>query len=102
MELKIFTLKSGISLLGETEVNNDNTISNEIVIKQPVQVITQQTQQGPMIGFAMFLDYTEEFKTGISINSSEIITINTPVIELKNEYNKIFGNGFVIANQMPT
>ena len=101
MELKIFTLKSGISLIGETNVNDINSTSNEVVIKQPVQVITQQTQQGPMIGFVMFLDYTEEFKTGISIKTSEILTINTPVIELKNEYNKIFGNGFVIANQMP-
>ena len=58
-------------------------------------------QYQPMMGFVPFLEYTEEFKTGIEFNKSDILTINSPVRELENEYNRLFGSGIEIASSIP-
>ena len=78
-----------------------NTRAKEISLKQPVQVILQNTQQGPMMGFAPFLDFAEEFLTGIKISMDNVICITTPTTELVNQYNKVFGSGIQIAAAMP-
>ena len=71
-------------------------------IKKPVQVIVQPGQDGqPMMGFAPFLQFTEEFETGITINNDDILCITTPVRELENQYNKMFGVGIEIVSSMP-
>jgi hypothetical protein len=67
-----------------------------------VQVIVQPGQDGqPMMGFAPFLQFTEEFETGITINNDDILCITTPVRELENQYNKMFGVGIEIVSSMP-
>jgi hypothetical protein len=61
-----------------------------------------QPQNGqPMMGFVPFLEFTQEFKTGITFNKSDILSINTPVVELENEYNRLFGSGIEIASSIP-
>ena len=72
-----------------------------VVAKQTVQVVVQPQNGQPMMGFVPFLEYTEEFKTGIEFNKSDILTINTPVRELENEYNRLFGSGIEIASAIP-
>ena len=57
MTVKLITLKTGQTLVAQL----DCTGEKEISLKEPVQVILQNTQQGPMMGFAPFLDYAEEF-----------------------------------------
>ena len=89
MTVKLITLKTNHTLLG------DVTESADIVkIKQPVQVVSvppsQQNPQGG-IGFAPFLEFTEEWNTGIEVDLEDILTINTPVRELQNQYNTAFG-----------
>ncbi len=73
-----------------------------ISVKNPVQVIVQPGQNGqPMMGFAPFLQFTEEFGTGIPIQINDILCITTPVRELENQYNKMFGAGIEIVSSMP-
>lgn len=101
MTIKSVTLKTNHTLLG------DVTESDDVVkIKQPVQVVSvppsAQNPQGG-IAFAPFLEFTDEWKVGIEIDLEDILTINTPVLELLNQYNTVFGSGIQIAaaNELP-
>ena len=98
MSIRLITFKTNQTLIGEV----DCTDNNEVIIKQPVQVIMQPTKDGPMMGFAPFLDYAEEFKSGIKFSVDNILVISTPVRELENQYNQVFGSGIQIASVIPT
>ena len=93
--LKLITLKTNHTLLGEVEEKGD------AVNKKPVQVATQFTKDGPMIGFVPFLEYAKEFETGIRIAQEDILCTTLPVVELENQYNQMFGSGIQIASAIP-
>jgi hypothetical protein len=97
MSIKLITLKSTQTLIGELDCTKDS----EVVIKQPVQVIVQPTKEGPVMGFAPFLEFAEEFKKGITISMDNVLAVTTPVRELENQYNKMFGVGIEIASVIP-
>ena len=94
MTPKLITFKTNQTILAQI----DNTEGAEFVVKEPVQVIVQPTKDGPMMGFAPFLEFAQEFKTGIQIPKSEVLVVNTPIVELENQYNQIFGSGIQIAS----
>lgn len=80
------------------EVENDY-----VTIKEPVQVVQippRAANDTGSIAFSPFLDYSNEFRTGIRINRSDILATTTPVIELENQYNSIFGSGIQIAKTL--
>jgi hypothetical protein len=97
MTLKLVTFKTNQTLLGE--VVSESPIS--ITIKQPVQVVVQPTKEGPMMGFSPFLEFAEEFKTGIPLPKDNVQCITTPMTELSNQYNQVFGSGIQIASSIP-
>lgn len=94
--IKLITFKTNQTLIGNVE----ETVTN-VNIKMPAQVIIQPTQQGPTLAFVPFLEFSQEWKTGLSLFRSDVLTITTPVDELLNEYNKIFGSGIQIVSTMP-
>jgi hypothetical protein len=98
MTLKLVTFKTNQTILGDVEQEYAGDL---IVIKKPVQVATQVTKDGPMLGFIPYLEYAQEFETGITIYRSDILTINSPVRELENQYNTMFGSGIQIASTIP-
>jgi len=53
------------------------------------------------MAFAPFLEYCEEFNTGIKITMDNVLCITTPSRELENQYNKVFGSGIQIASVIP-
>jgi hypothetical protein len=71
---------------------------DKIVITKPVQVVLQSTKDGPMMAFAPFLDFAEEFTTGITIEMDSVLCITTPNTDLENQYSKVFGSGIEIAS----
>ena len=97
MSIKLVTLKTNQTILAEI----DCTGEKEISMKEPVQVIIQNTKDGPMMGFAPFLEYAEEFNTGIKISMDDVLCLTTPSRELQNQYNKMFGSGITIASTIP-
>jgi len=97
MSIKLLTFKTNQTILGELDCTSDN----EVTMKKPVQVIMQPTKEGPMMGFAPFLEYCEEFKTGIKFSMDNVLVITTPVRELENQYNQVFGSGIQIASVIP-
>ena len=96
MTVKLITFKTNQTVMAEV-TEQEHTV----VAKQTVQVVVQPQNGQPMMGFVPFLEYTEEFKTGIDFNKSDILTINTPLVELLNEYNRLFGSGIEIASSIP-
>jgi hypothetical protein len=98
MTLKLITFKTNQTVLGDVEQEYAGDL---IIIKKPVQVATQVTKDGPMLGFIPYLEYAQEFETGITIYRSDILTINSPVRELENQYNTMFGSGIQIASTIP-
>ena len=97
MSIKLLTFKTNQTILGELDCTSDT----EVTMKKPVQVIMQPTKEGPMMGFAPFLEYCEEFKTGIKFSMDSVLVITTPVRELENQYNQVFGSGIQIASVIP-
>ena len=97
MTTKLVTFKTNHTILAEV----DCTKNDELVLKEPVQVIMQPTKEGPMMAFAPFLEYCEEFNTGIKITMDNVLCITTPSRELVNQYNKVFGSGIQIASVIP-
>lgn len=97
MTIKLVTFKTNQTLLAEI----DCTSEKEISLKEPVQVIVQPTKEGPMMGFAPFLDYAEEFNTGIKVSMNDVLCLTTPSRELQNQYSKMFGSGIQIASAIP-
>jgi len=71
------------------------------MVKHPVQVIVQPTKDGPMMGFSPYLEFSEEFKTGIDIPKDVVQSVTTPIVELSNQYNQVFGSGIQIASAIP-
>lgn len=96
MTVKLLTFKTNQTILAD--VTEQDTV---VLAKQTVQVVVQPQNGQPMMGFVPFLEFTQEFKTGITFNKSDILTINTPVVELENEYNRLFGSGIEIASSIP-
>ena len=98
MTVKLITFKTSQTVMADI---NDDKAAATVSLKKPVQVIVQPTKDGPMMGFAPFLDYAEEFSTGIEISKEDILCVTTPSRELENQYNKIFGSNIEIASFIP-
>lgn len=96
MNIKILVLKPGLTIMGEVQEDND-----VYVMKKPVHVINvppRSPNEQPAVGFTPFLEYAEEFKSGFTFNKQDVLVYCTPVIELLNQYNQVFGSGIQIAS----
>ena len=80
--LKLLTFKTNQTILGEV-----TETLNSWMVKQPVQVIVQPTKEGPMMGFSPYLEFAEEFKTGIDIPKDVVQSVTTPIIDLSGAVN---------------
>lgn len=94
--IKLITFKTNHTILGDVDEQSDF-----FMVKQPVQVVMQPTKEGPAVAFLPFLEFCEEFKTGITVSKEDVLTVNSPITELENQYNQIFGSGIQIANIIP-
>jgi hypothetical protein len=101
MTVKLITFKTSQTVMADINDDFKNKLLDTISLKKPVQVIVQPTKEGPMMGFAPFLDYAEEFSTGIEISKTDILCVTSPSRELENQYNKIFGSNIEIASFIP-
>jgi hypothetical protein len=97
MSVKLVTFKTNHTIIAQV----DCTDKNEVVLKQPVQVVMQPSKDGPMMAFAPFLDFSQEFNSGIKISMDSVLCITSPVVELENQYNQVFGSGIQIASAIP-
>lgn len=94
--IKLLTFKTNHSIMGDV-----TETPNMVVIAKPVQVIMQPTKDGASMGFVPYVQFCEEWKTGISIKKDDILFESTPLVELTNQYNEMFGSGIQIASSIP-
>ena len=93
-EIKCITFKTHQTIIGEivTELNDgENDIGYGI--KNPVQVISvppRSANDPGGVGFAPYLAFVEEFDKAICIKHEDILTINTPVPDLLENYRRMF------------
>lgn len=95
MAIKLITFKTNHTIIGDVE-----EYAGYILVKQPIQVVNVPPKsQGDTggIAFSPFIEYCQEFGKGIKFQSMDILSLNTPVLELENQYNRIFGSGIEIA-----
>ena len=74
--------------------------NDHILLKKPVQVVMQPTKDGPTMAFVPFIQFCTEFESGIEIQMVDVLCITTPVLELENQYSKMFGSGIQIASSI--
>ncbi len=101
MTIKLITLKTNHTLMGSVDESDKVSF---ITISEPVQVVNvppRAANEQAGIAFMPFLEFAQEFKTGIKIDTKDILTITTPVVELENQYNQVFGSGIQIASSIP-
>jgi hypothetical protein len=101
MTIKLITFKTNHTIMGDV-----TEVADKVYVKKPVQVVTvppRTAQDQGSIAFSPFIEYAEEFAqgNGFEMQRSDILFISTPVRELENQYNTIFGSGIQIANQIP-
>lgn len=103
-DVKCLTLRANMmTVMGQVS----NSVENDfgVILKHGVVVllVPPQSESDRMtVTFSPFLNYTKEFKTGIEIRKSDILATTTPMPDLLNRYNEIFGSGIVLASSLNT
>jgi len=89
MTIKCITFKTHQTIIAElVDEGNDG-----IKVKNPMQVIAvppRSANDPGGVGFAPYLAFTEEFDKGIVINNDDVLTVNTPVTDLLENYRRMF------------
>ena len=96
MTVRAFKLVSGEDIITESLYDNDTTYT----IKNPAVIIIQRTDGGQVgVGLQPYAPFSN---SAVTLYKSSLICEFDADMNLVNEYNRIFGSGIVIANQMPT
>lgn len=88
LNLKLIRLLNGEELMAEVVSSNDS----KITIKDPIRVVVmpqRDPKAPPSIGFAPFLEFSEDKK--VEIDKSHVLFMVTPIKEFVNQYNSLFG-----------
>lgn len=95
MTVKAFKLLSGEDIISEIS-NGDREV---FVLKNPAVIVVQRAEGGQVgVGLQPYTPFAEGY---VTLYRSSLIAEFEADINLVNEYNRIFGSGIVIANQMP-
>lgn len=95
--LKLLKMISGEELLAEITKETDTHVS----IKNPVRVVivpTKTSPQNPTVGFAPWVDFSEEKE--FTIHKAHVIVMMKPVQEFINQYNTMFGGIVAPASKL--
>lgn len=94
MTVKIFKMINSEVVIGEV-------VSEQVdhyVLKNPANIGLQQTDSGVSVGIAEYMPYAAG---NVTLRYSAIASEAEPEQKLANEYNRLYGSGIVIANQIP-
>jgi hypothetical protein len=95
MTVKALKLVSGEDIIAEI-VNGDTSV---LILKNPAVIVVQRSEGGQMgVGLQPYTPFAEGY---VTLYKTSLIAEFDTDMNLANEYNRIFGSGIVIANQMP-
>jgi hypothetical protein len=97
MNIRIFKISTGEDVIAEVAVTDEAYIK----VKNPMVVMIRQDpntgqMKAGMIPFAPFSD-----SDTVNIYAHAVVSSYDAAQDILNEYNRIFGSGIVVANQMP-
>jgi hypothetical protein len=90
MEVKVFKLVSGESIIGQLSSEHKKTLT----ITNPVMIDLQMTENGLGIGFLPWIPYCKE-ENEVTISIESVMIILTPIENVLKQYNSLFSNIFV-------
>jgi hypothetical protein len=97
-DIKLLVFNNGLQLVGKLLEANAET--GKVRVEKPVQLIFLPADNDPQgrvnMAYAPFLQYTEEWKTGVAFSISDVLSVATPAIELVNKYSASFGSGLIL------
>jgi hypothetical protein len=93
--IKILQLVTAQEIIGEV-TEQDNAYS----VKDPATIHLVPQGQGSSFGVGLipFMPYVNG---AVIINKDKVVIEAEPTVEMRNNYNKMFGSGIQIANVMP-
>lgn len=91
MSCVVFFLPQGQVIGYKKEVSNDGTV---FTVENPCLVIQRQNE----IMLAPFLQTVEENFIRVNVDDVAFKQFFTPIKDLENHYNQLFGSGIVIAD----
>jgi hypothetical protein len=100
MSVKLVVFNNGLQIIGKF-VGKDEELKT-VAISKPVQLVMMPNQNADAkpgqvgMAFAPFLQYTEEWESGVSFSVGDILTVAAPLRELENSYNTSFGSGLLL------
>ena len=89
-KIRVYKLINGEDIIGEVF----NYFDQYVELKNPAQIVLQQSQQGVGVGLAPYMPFVEG---NLELKKSAIAAEGLPVDQMKNEYNRIFGAGIQVA-----
>jgi len=93
-DIKLLTFKTNQTIIGQIELKD-----GKYHVKKPVQLYSEMQKDGTSnVGFAPFLEFAEEFRTGFEFDMDTVLCLTTPVKEVLNQYNTAFGSGIQTAS----
>jgi hypothetical protein len=103
-EVKLVSFNNGLQVLGTYEKKDEE--GKAVLLSKPVQLVmvpkNAETKDGQVgMAFAPFLQYAEEWTTGVTFSVADVLTVTTPVRDLLNAYNSAFGSGIVLPGGSP-
>jgi hypothetical protein len=94
--IKVLQLVTAQEIIGEvTETADTFTVKNPATI----HMVPQQNGGSFGIGLIPFMPYLDGSQ--VNINKDKVVITAEPSVEMRNNYNKMFGSGIQIANVMP-
>ena len=94
MTVKVFKLINSEVVIAEVV----NTNHDHYELENPANIGLQQTETGMSVGIAEYMPYASG---RVTLRFAAIASEAEPEQKLANEYNRIYGSGIVIANQLP-
>ena len=93
MNIKLIRLQTGEDLMGDVLINENG----DVVIENPCMVYVRpnSTGTGASVGLTRWMPYAED--KIFTIDKKWVVIVTEAVQDLKNEYNKVFGSGLVVA-----
>jgi hypothetical protein len=95
-QIVVLKLATGEDLIGQATYG----VAGDITLKNPALILVGHTPDGVQIGMMPFMPFRKGSE--VTLNPAFVVVREVePSTDMLNSYNKMYGSGLVIANQLP-
>ena len=97
MNIKLMRLVTGEDII--TEIVDEGPLGTKI--NNPLIVYIRPTEVGvPTVGMSQWIPYSSDKE--FYIKADKIVVVSEPAADLRSQYDRVFGAGLIMPNQMLT